>query len=163
MQKICIKCKQIKNVDEFHWRNKKLKIKQKHCKDCARNYKQNAYNKRKNHYKQLSSKNAAIAKERNFRKIIEFYSKNHCVDCGESDPIVLEFDHQNDKKCDVSTLLMDCWTWGPIKEEIDKCVVRCANCHRRKTAEESNWLIYRLMNETVPNEQNEQEARTFSN
>jgi hypothetical protein len=26
-----------------------------------------------------------------------------------------------------------------IKEEIEKCEVRCANCHRKVTAQRGNW------------------------
>jgi len=31
--------------------------------------------------------------------------------------------------------------WGTILKEINKCVVRCANCHLRKTAQEEGWFM----------------------
>jgi hypothetical protein len=56
-----------------------------------------------------------------------------CVDCGEGDPVVLDFDHRADKRGDVSKLA----AWGvsiaTLQREIAKCDVRCANCHRRRT------------------------------
>jgi hypothetical protein len=30
--------------------------------------------------------------------------------------------------------------WGRLNEEIAKCVVRCANCHHRKTSFSLGWL-----------------------
>jgi hypothetical protein len=33
--------------------------------------------------------------------------------------------------------------WRIISAEIEKCVVRCANCHRRRTAHQFGW--YRWM------------------
>jgi hypothetical protein len=65
-----------------------------------------------------------------------------CIDCGESDPIVLEFDHREGEKklAAVSTLMTQMKaSLKTIKAEIVKCDVRCANCHRRKTAKERGW------------------------
>lgn len=67
------------------------------------------------------------------------YLKTHpCVDCGETDPIVLEFDHRDPKE--------KSFTIGQAKDnlnkviaEIAKCDVRCANCHARKTAQQFNY------------------------
>lgn len=75
--------------------------------------------------------------------------ENACVDCGEDDPLVLEFDHQRDKKHSVSYLLRHGTTpLKDIKAEVAKCVVRCANCHRRKTAiTGNNWRVQRLAKE----------------
>jgi hypothetical protein len=68
------------------------------------------------------------------RAIVFYYLKAHpCVDCGERNPVVLEFDHLSSKKNMISALVR----WGSesrLKAEIEKCEVRCANCHRIKTA-----------------------------
>lgn len=71
----------------------------------------------------------------NSRKYVNDYLLNHaCVDCGESDPIVLEFDHINDNKAyNIADMIRDALSIKTIQEEIDKCEVRCANCHRRIT------------------------------
>jgi hypothetical protein len=42
----------------------------------------------------------------------------------------------------VSLLLSLGHCWETILEEIKKCEVRCANCHRRRTARQRNY--YRL-------------------
>ncbi len=72
------------------------------------------------------------------RAFIEAYFLAHpCVDCGLIDPIVMEFDHVlPGKRKDMSTMVRDGSPIAKIQREIAKCVVRCATCHRRKTARE---------------------------
>ena len=66
--------------------------------------------------------------------LIEFFRTHPCLDCGELDPVVLEFDHvRGEKKFDVGQCLARN-TWQTVLDEIAKCEVVCANCHRRRTA-----------------------------
>lgn len=70
------------------------------------------------------------------RKLIFDYLTSHpCVDCGESDPIVLEFDHRdgNQKEFNIANSINRGYAPKRVIEEMNKCDVRCANCHRRKT------------------------------
>ena len=69
------------------------------------------------------------------QQLLDYLHSHPCVDCGEADPVVLEFDHVRDKVANVSALIHAQRPWGVILEEIEKCQVRCANCHRRKTCE----------------------------
>jgi hypothetical protein len=65
---------------------------------------------------------------------------NPCVDCGETDPIILEFDHiTNDKHFNISDATRHGYGMKKLIAEIAKCEVRCANCHRKKTYERSGW------------------------
>lgn len=59
-----------------------------------------------------------------------------CIDCGYNDhAVALQFDHINDdKKASVSNLIRSDYAWSTILEEINKCEVRCANCHSVVTA-----------------------------
>ena len=58
-----------------------------------------------------------------------------CVDCGfDEHPVVLGFDHIAGKNGTVSRMIYDGVSWERLVEEVKKCVVRCANCHRIKTA-----------------------------
>jgi hypothetical protein len=70
------------------------------------------------------------------RKLLfDYLSTRKCKDCGENDPIVLEFDHTNPKTKTrpVSIMLSGHYSWESVLKEIGKCEIRCANCHRRKT------------------------------
>lgn len=46
---------------------------------------------------------------------------------------MLEFDHLADKSFDIGQAL-SYRNWQSILDEIEKCEVVCANCHRRRTA-----------------------------
>ena len=71
------------------------------------------------------------------RKFVNDYLSTHpCIDCGESDIVVLEFDHIGiGKDLNISAAVFKCWSIDRIKAEIAKCEVRCCNCHRKITAE----------------------------
>ena len=78
--------------------------------------------------------------------ILDYLIKHSCIDCGESDPIVLEFDHVRGTKLDcVSVMISKNFKIDIIKKEIAKCNVRCANCHKRKTAKERDYWIHRQL------------------
>jgi 5-methylcytosine-specific restriction endonuclease McrA len=62
---------------------------------------------------------------------------NPCVDCGEADPIILEFDHVVGKDFNISDAVRKGVGMKKLKDEIAKCEVRCSNCHRRKTYQRS--------------------------
>lgn len=72
---------------------------------------------------------------------ISSYLKVHpCLDCGEKDIVVLEFDHRGDKKYSIADM-RDNYCLEVVQAEVAKCDVRCANCHRRKTAKERGYKI----------------------
>lgn len=73
--------------------------------------------------------------------MVAHLKENRCVDCGESDPIVLQFDHRepSEKSGNVSALISRGNSWSRVLAEIEKCDVRCANCHMRRTAKQFGW------------------------
>lgn len=76
-----------------------------------------------------------------------FKSMKGCIDCFIKDKRVLDYDHVNRKikTATVSIIVHSSHSLKMVKEEIRKCVVRCANCHRIKTIEEKE---YKTMNNT---------------
>jgi 5-methylcytosine-specific restriction endonuclease McrA len=67
--------------------------------------------------------------------VLRHLESHPCVDCGEHDPVVLQFHHVRGKKRDnVGSLVADSYEWHVVENEIAKCVVLCANCHTRRTA-----------------------------
>jgi transcriptional regulator with XRE-family HTH domain len=72
-------------------------------------------------------------RRRNFLFLLEHLKNAHCVDCGQSDPVVLDFDHVGVKRRGVVQLADRESSIASLKREIAECQVRCANCHRRRT------------------------------
>jgi hypothetical protein len=54
---------------------------------------------------------------------------------------VLEFDHidRSLKRQTVGFLARSGYPWPTVEAELAKCEVRCANCHRRRTAVQFDW------------------------
>ena len=70
------------------------------------------------------------------------YLETHpCVDCGNRDVRVLEFDHRDasTKGRDVAVLVGEGYALDRVKAEVAKCDVRCANCHRIRTHSQRGW------------------------
>ena len=82
----------------------------------------------------------AVRKDANLRRLLDFFRQHPCVDCGETDPVVLQFDHvRGEKSRDVMSMAGNGTPWHRIVAEIAKCDVRCANCHWRRHAREVGW------------------------
>jgi|SRR5579859_3988807 len=83
-----------------------------------------------------SSRRKRVVRE-NKESIKEYLRVHPCIDCGESDIVVLHFDHVRGKKRgNVCAMVQNGCSWKTILKEIAKCEVRCANDHMRKTARE---------------------------
>ena len=54
-----------------------------------------------------------------------------CVDCGESNPLVLQFDHRDPTT--KTSIVNRFHALDRKREEAYKCDIRCANCHQLKT------------------------------
>lgn len=76
-------------------------------------------------------KNRRLA-SRNKKFLVEYKKTHGCLDCGEKDHRVIEFDHLRDKKFNISEMVR-CYSTEKMLEEIGKCDVVCANCHRIRT------------------------------
>lgn len=113
-----------------------------YCPPCKRAYDREHYYKNKAAYVARNSAAKIRIRFENTKRLNDFLREHPCVDCGESNPVVLEFDHMGDKVNDVSSLLGR--NWNLVLTEIKKCEVRCANCHRVITAQRANWARHRL-------------------
>jgi 5-methylcytosine-specific restriction endonuclease McrA len=140
--KKCSKCKKLKNLKEFPIRGKHDKRPRYACTKCLSKHKLNYYRnnfKYRAAQKKCSKKSKKLTKKNNREKIFNYLKSHPCVSCGESDPIVLEFDHLKNKNKAISLLFAGGYSWKVIMREIKKCQVLCANCHRRKTAKQFGW------------------------
>ena len=98
------------------------------------------YQDNKEAYKERNKRNKRIRTAEN-KAYRNNYLKTHpCVDCGEGNPVVLEFDHvRGVKKQELSRMWTTGYSLETIKKEIEKCEVRCRNCHAIKTAKQQGW------------------------
>jgi hypothetical protein len=84
---------------------------------------------------------SVIGRARVIEHIRSYLSAHPCLDCGEPDLVVLEFDHRPDveKKFNIGESMKRGVSLPTLIAEIAKCDVRCANCHRRKTYRERGF------------------------
>lgn len=79
-------------------------------------------------------KSQGMLVERN-RVLIENQKKRPCTDCGiQYDPFVMEFDHvRGEKAAGLAWMATHTVALTKVIEELQKCDVVCANCHRLRT------------------------------
>lgn len=137
--KVCSGCNLSKPVSEFAWRNKAAGRRHARCRSCFSTTSRSHYQAKRQQYINRSKAWRQACREENQRRILAYLREHPCIDCGEADPVVLDFDHRGDKSFGIANMLQFV-LWRRIEAEIAKCDVRCANCHRRKTARElGHW------------------------
>jgi hypothetical protein len=138
--KYCSRCEKWKDIDS-DFSSKGGSRKQPYCKSCQSEYQKVYY--RANQKAQVARCNKRRNEQvrQNQEKIIVYLLEHPCVDCGETDIVVLQFDHVRDKKhLEIGRMMT--YPWRRIQEEIAKCEVRCANDHTRRTAaQQSNYKV----------------------
>jgi hypothetical protein len=113
------------------------------CKTCESTYNIfDKYSSSKNICKNCDINKSVDRRKSNRKALYEYLLAHPCVDCLESNPVVLEFDHldPSNKLYNISNMMSN--SWAKIKIEIDKCEVVCANCHRKRTAKAYNWYNF---------------------
>lgn len=139
--KVCGTCREMKPDDGFSRNKAKSDGLHSKCKSCHSQYLKSHYETHKPYYV-AKARQSKIRQFRLNRTFIQSYLAEHpCIDCGEPDPVVLEFDHVRGIKVN-SVSELACSLGVPIARlsaEIEKCDVRCANCHRRKTAKQFGY------------------------
>lgn len=138
--KRCVTCGNWKDEAEFNWRYKSLGIRHPTCRECHKPFRKNWYESNKErHLEQVKTRKYEA---RNIARgyVWEYLSTHSYINCGESDPVVLEFHHRYEKDRAVSEMVTGGYPTSTIQAEIDKCDVLCANCHRKKTMIERGWI-----------------------
>lgn len=141
--KTCTICNVEKDETHFAFRNKTKGILHIRCRACVKEIDQTRYinlsDQARTDFKE-KTKSAVIDVK---TKLFNYLSEHPCVDCGQANPIVLDFDHVDaTTKTATISYLSKKWSWNSLLTEIAKCVVRCANCHRIRTAKQFNYYSY---------------------
>ena len=111
--KICSKCGRELPLENFHWRNKEKGLRRADCKECHSNHMKQVYQKKKD-------------------TIQELKSQCKCAKCGDDRGYILDYHHinPNEKETTIARMTSNCYTLDKVYNEIEKCIVLCANCHR---------------------------------
>lgn len=133
INKICRSCKVPQSLESFNSNKSKADGLQDECRKCDNTRTREYYKQNKTKMKSQIKAAAKKRQDKNRLWVCEYLESHPCVDCGATDIRVLEFDHQRDKITNIS-MMVDIHSLLSIQKEIDKCEVRCANCHRIKTA-----------------------------
>lgn len=140
----CTKCKLEKPTSDFYKDSRQSTGIRPNCKECSKRASKEKYNNDPE-FKQRKLDTAAAYQKGARRdmqiKVLTILKSTGCKDCGETDPIVLDFDHIHDKFDGISRMIRNHRSWALVELEIAKCEVRCSNCHRRKTARERGYYL----------------------
>lgn len=105
------------------------------CRACYRSYWRERQREDPKHW--AKAKNGTRKKARAFTRSVK--AASGCVTCGENHPAVLDFHHLDpqQKSESLAVMVAQARSWKRLEAEIAKCVVLCANCHRKLHWEES--------------------------
>lgn len=86
------------------------------------------------------------------RRIINEYKvQQGCMDCGyNKHPAALDFDHRDPSVKRFNISQDPKRSWKEIEEEVSKCDVVCANCHRIRTDEKQHYHSARMGSDGAP-------------
>lgn len=137
MKKTCSCCDEEKPIKNFYKRKtgKRAGELYEKCKECMKARGRAYYHKNKNRQLNLARNRTNKARALKRKYLVNAKDKP-CSDCGVKYPhYVLDFDHKNknDKIDNIAHLVNRNWSLKKIKEEISKCDIVCANCHRERT------------------------------
>jgi len=139
--KKCTICKEEKELNCFNKNKTKKDGLNNICRECSIKRSKRYYDENREHHVKVITKRKTKTIFENRQKLFEFFKTNPCIDCGNDNPIVLDFDHRDDveKVGGVGEILNRACSWETVQKEMEKCDVRCANCHRIRTAKQFNW------------------------
>lgn len=131
-------------ICEKHNEEKVIWAGKRKCKSCNREYQTKWFSDNKDTQQARITANSQRVRKEAYTWIRDYCLTHPCIDCGETDWVVLEFDHRDraTKLFAVSEMIQRQYSLSKIIEEIAKCDVRCASCHRRRTAVQMGWYSY---------------------
>lgn len=111
--KICTKCKKELPIENFNWRDKNKGTRRSECKYCHTQYMRDLYEQKQEFVSKLKA-------------------QIKCKKCGERKSYMLDFHHldPNEKENTIARMTSNSYRIEKVLDEIKKCTVFCANCHR---------------------------------
>jgi len=135
--KTCTICKGAFPLTSFNKRKRSPDGLQDVCRECNRASARRYYAANREKHLRVVMERTKVARRVAQDHIGEYLASHPCVDCGELDIRVLDFDHRPgvNKSADVMRLVRFGHSLRKVAAEIEKCDVRCRNCHARVTYE----------------------------
>ncbi len=143
--RICSKCKLKKPENDYYVKDSKSGRLHAQCKACYKAHRSINYRKHYETYKEeyrLRAKLRRFEKRTEYReKLVTYLTGKDCEICGENDIRTLEFDHIRpaEKLFSISQGVRLGYSWSQIENEIKKCRLLCANCHKKHTSDQFGW------------------------
>lgn len=136
----CPRCASSKPAHEFAFEDRRTGKRQHHCRACQAALRHEHYLKNRERYIEWAVRQGRKRRDEQVGIVHEHLRAHPCVDCGETDIQLLEFDHIDGapKVMEISIMIGRRNT-QVLLAEMAKCDVRCVNCRRRRTAERANW------------------------
>lgn len=103
--KFCNGCNQEKEIEKFSWKNKQKQIRHSACKECHKILHDEWYKQNKEKVTKRTAINNLGYRNKTRQYLSNYLFKNPCIDCGEKDIRVLDFDHIDDKRYNISTMV----------------------------------------------------------
>ncbi len=124
----CTVCKQKLPISDFHKAGKGTNGLYSQCKMCIKKQRSSVRGK----IKQRNLNKLRITRSRQW--LANFKNSLKCARCPESDSRCLDFHHidPTTKEFTVSQMIHGGHSPKSILREIEKCIVLCANCHRKE-------------------------------
>jgi len=97
-----------------------------YCSPCRHKKTRDYYHSHKEKMKSQSTEWKRVQRQ----KINELKDTLYCLKCNESRNHLLDFHHIDPIQKDFQISQGEAYGWEKVKQEIDKCVVLCSNCHR---------------------------------
>lgn len=126
--KKCTTCNERKEIEEFTKNRSKVDGLNNRCKLCQRLISKKHYRENKQYYLTRNEDR----RQETLLFFNEYKELCQCCFCNEKDSCCLDFHHVNpqDKEFAVSDMARG-YGIDALKKEISKCIVVCANCHRK--------------------------------
>ena len=127
--KVCTKCKRELPITEFRWKNKAKGLTHSQCKECQKA-------QEKIHYQESKERRDAVRETADSQKagnlgVVDTAKAAGCKKCGDKRFYVLDFHHRDpsQKEGTINHMIKSA-SYSKLVEEVNKCDVLCANCHR---------------------------------
>lgn len=128
--KVCPRCNEDKDFSEYHKSSKRKDGLQVNCKSCRKKIDSESYLKSESRRNSIKSRRDDN-KRYNSSLLFRYKKFCGCHFCSENEPVSLDLHHLNPEEKDINVSVAVSCSTDSLKKEIRKCVVVCANCHRK--------------------------------